>query len=147
MGHLFSCSSDKKHKNINTNSNSKIKKMHMIVDDSLLNRLVLKKFLEDNNYNVIDLNSAEECLEEIKKTNNYSIIWIDIRLEQMNGIECTKILRNDLNYTNAIIGITSHVDYDSIEACKKAGMNNVIAKPIIREEIYNCAKKYELNQN
>ena len=113
------------------------------MDDAPLNRLVLKNFLEDSKYNVIDVNSAEECLEEIKKKLNYSIIWINVQLPKMNGIECTKILRNDFDYTNAIIGITSHVDHNFIKACKNAGMNNVIAKPITREEIYNCSKKYE----
>lgn len=108
---------------------------HLIVDDSEINRLVLRKYLTRIGEKYIEVTNGKESLSVI---NNYPfyIIWMDVRMPVMNGIDTTKKLR-ELGYNNYIIGITGQVDPETHAECLQAGMSFVIAKPVLPVTIYN----------
>ena len=115
---------------------------HLITDNNDLNRLVIKILLEKNNIIVDDTDNGKKALDLVKKDlNKYNIIWMNVNLPKMDGIDCTKKLRNELFFSGEIIGITSHVDPDMIEECKKAGMNVVIPKPVTEDILKEYIKK------
>ena len=119
---------------------------HLIVDDSKTNRYVLSKYLERVGINVDEAIDGIECLEYVKKhdINYYDAIWMDIRMPKMDGMEATQQLRQTLCYKKYIIGLTGHVEVESRKQCIKLGMNYIIAKPILRNELYSLL--YELFQ-
>jgi osomolarity two-component system sensor histidine kinase SLN1 len=53
----------------------------------------------------------------------------------MDGIKCTSILRNQLNYEGCIIGLTGYSDIVTEENCLGSGMNKVLSKPISEQQI------------
>lgn len=113
----------------------------LIVDNNELNRLIIKTLLERNNIVVDDVSNAEETFNLVKEDiEKYNIIWIDVNLPKIDGIECTKQLITKFNYTGQIIGIISHVDPDIIEECKKAGMSEVIPKPVTSDILKKLIK-------
>src|ERR1700744_3078269 len=87
--------------------------------------------------------NGEEAIKIIKETGTYNIIWMDVQMPKMNGIKCTDHLRNVLNYKGTIIGLTGHVDLDSVNDCKKAGMQDVLAKPIDKKLLEMYIEKYQ----
>jgi len=109
---------------------------HLIADDNELNRLVVKILLEKNGFKIDEAENGNQVIEKTKSDlDKYSIIWLDIEMPEMDGIQCAKKLRNDLKYDGTIIGITGHVDSDSVSACKNAGMDSIIAKPMSEENL------------
>jgi len=114
---------------------------HLVVDDTYINRFVIKKFLERGGYKVDDANNGRDAIDLAKKSD-YEIIWIDLEMPIMDGITCTQKLRNDMNYQGKIVGITGHVDDKSLKLCKINGMDEVLAKPIRPQTLLNVAKKY-----
>lgn len=118
------------------------KNSHLITDDNEINRLVIKILLEKNGIDVDDTDSGKKTVEKVKANlEKYSIIWMDVNMPKMDGITCTKKLRDDLNFHGDIIGLTGHIDPDMIEECKQAGMDEVIPKPITEEILKNYIKK------
>ncbi|XWV25127.1 histidine protein kinase SLN1 [Tupanvirus deep ocean] len=118
--------------NIQHNKNNK----HLICDDSSMNRLVLKKYLNLYGCNVDEAENGIDAINKVKENGEYNIIWMDIKMPKMNGHECTKILRHELNYKGVIIGLTGYVDDDSIKKCHEVGMNYVLAKPFNADVIH-----------
>ena len=114
----------------------------LVVDDCSINRMVIKILLEKNGYYVEEAEDGMDVINLIKGDEIFDIIWIDMEMPIIGGVECTKILRGKYNYDGVIVGITSHADELSIEQCIKSGMNDVIIKPIKEETIIGFANKY-----
>jgi hypothetical protein len=115
----------------------------LIVDDCMINRLVIKIILQKSGCVVTEASDGTVVIDLVSKGNMYEIIWIDLQMPIIDGIECTKVLRNVWNYKGIIIGITSHADSETHDACMKIGMNGVIPKPITEDKILHTIAKYK----
>jgi CheY-like chemotaxis protein len=68
---------------------------------------------------------------------------MDWHMPILDGLETTKLLRQKPSFTHTpILGLTASVMQEDIKACLDAGMNEVITKPINREELFNIIAKY-----
>ncbi|AYV77660.1 MAG: putative sensor histidine kinase [Dasosvirus sp.] len=115
---------------------------HLICDDSDPNRMVLEKYLSRKNVTVHKSCNGKECISMIEKNGKYLVVWMDIQMPIMNGIECTKYLRETLKYDGIIIGLTGYIDQESVNRCLATGMNHVIGKPIDKNVLYNYVDMY-----
>jgi CheY-like chemotaxis protein len=75
------------------------------------------------------------CVEKIKeaKPNTYILVFMDIQMPIMNGLDATRAIRklDDESKKNIpIIAMTSDAFSENITECLNAGMNGHIAKPI-----------------
>lgn len=129
--------------NVTTIKNGK----HLICDDSDSNRMVLSKYLTRKNYLVDEAINGQDAVEKIGANGEYFIVWMDIMMPRMNGLECTEQLRKKYNYKGVIIGLTGFIDQESVNECIKRGMNHVIGKPIDKVRLYHYAEMYTNNQS
>ena len=103
----------------------------LVVEDSTTNREVLCDMLEGMGHNVSSATNGLETLDLAKK-QIFDIIFMDINMPIMGGIEATQKIRSDggLNSKTYIAGLTAHgSDEFGVEA-KEAGMDCYITKPI-----------------
>jgi len=59
---------------------------------------------------------------------------MDIGLPDINGLEVTKQLRAS-GYDTPIFAMTAHVLESDIEECKASGMNDIVTKPILLNQL------------
>lgn len=116
-------------------------KNYLVVDDCSINRMVIKILLKKNDCEVEEVCNGNSVIDLIKKGKSYDIIWIDLQMPDLDGIECTKLLREEYNYTGYIIGISAFADDETRENCIKSGMNNMIPKPINEHQINKIIEK------
>jgi CheY-like chemotaxis protein len=128
-------------KMIETMNDNKLDK-DLIVDDSDPNRIVIKKYLLKHKRIADEAINGNDAIEKIKMNGTYKIIWMDIQMPKMSGIDCTKFLRNVLQYKGCIIGLTGYVDAESLKLCISAGMNNIMAKPIDKKVLAVFVEQY-----
>jgi CheY-like chemotaxis protein len=102
---------------------------HLIVDDIPSNRMVLSKMLKILK---IKCDEAENGLDALKYVSqkNYKIIWMDVKMPVLDGIESTAIIRNYLKFNGPIYAITAYTDNTTRKNCESAGIDKVISKPI-----------------
>jgi CheY-like chemotaxis protein len=75
----------------------------------------------------------------------YDIILMDIQMPVMDGLEATSIIREIEKGTGKhtpIIGITAYSVIADRDKCMKAGMDDYLQKPFIKEEFYKMIEKY-----
>lgn len=113
-------------------------KYHLVVDDNSINRSVIKQYILsiDDTLTVYEAPNGADCIDIVKKNNNFDYIWIDVKMPIMDGIDATTFLRHN-GFENNIIGITGMVDNITKNKCKRAGMNDIIAKPVDIDQIRN----------
>lgn len=103
----------------------------LIVDDAEMNRLVLRVGLEHVGKKVFEAQSGYATLQMFREDNfRPDLIIMDIRMPKMDGIECTRTLRELYGSNIPIIGLTADATAETVNDCLAAGMNDVLFKPI-----------------
>jgi len=105
----------------------------LIVEDNIINSMLIESIL--GNYNIkcqLSMNGID-ALEKIKKTN-FDLILMDIQMPNMDGIECTKIIRSTGNKVR-IIALTGYTLKNEIESFTNIGIDDVITKPFDNETL------------
>lgn len=67
----------------------------------------------------------------------YDLILMDIQMPEMDGLEATFKLRKDYRLTIPIIGLSAHALQHEKDNCLQIGMNDYIAKPYRKEELFS----------
>jgi len=116
---------------------SNIKKHLKIIsaeDDSISQKL-LSLIADKENWILKLVSNGKELFEELKN-DSYDIILTDIQMPVMNGLEATKLIRQNKNYdTIPIIAISAFALEEEIEKALKAGINAYVTKPISSDKL------------
>jgi signal transduction histidine kinase/CheY-like chemotaxis protein/ligand-binding sensor domain-containing protein len=111
----------------------------LLAEDNPINQKVAKMHLEKLGHSVETANNGKIALEMYTK-NDYDLIFMDIQMPIMDGIESTKQIRQfekDVNHTKpiTIIALTANAMKGDKEACMAAGMNEYMSKPFKPAEL------------
>ncbi|HBF86633.1 MAG TPA: hybrid sensor histidine kinase/response regulator, partial [Clostridiales bacterium] len=92
------------------------------------------------------------CVEKIKAAaqNDYLLVFMDIQMPVMNGLEATRKIRQmtDCALKDVpIIAMTADAFSENVAECLDAGMNGHIAKPIDVKLVIKEIKKIKNNEN
>lgn len=102
----------------------------LVVDDVPANRLLVRKILERNNFEVVEAGNGSEALERIE-TSKCDIVLLDIMMPEMDGVTACAKLREKYSLTELpIIMVTSRTEDDDLVESLSAGANDYITKPI-----------------
>jgi diguanylate cyclase (GGDEF)-like protein len=104
----------------------------LIVDDDHAVRNSIQEFLTILEFKTFSADSAEEALSFIK-TCHVDVIITDIIMNGMDGLEMTKIIKD--NYDTDIIVITGYTGNYSYEEAIQKGADDFIFKPVRFEEL------------
>ena len=115
-------------------------KKALVVEDNLINQEIAKIMLETEGLQVDIAENGQKCLEMLRD-NYYDLIFMDMQMPVMNGIDCTKNLRN-LGINIPIIAMTATVFTEDKEKCYASGMDDFISKPIMLDVLRNCLIKW-----
>ncbi len=103
----------------------------LVEDDALAQNM--GKLILINAGNKVDLAKSGEEAIQLTEKNHYDIIYMDVGLPGIDGIEATKCIRsNKENHSqNAFISaLTAHADDEISKQCYDAGMQQVLFKPL-----------------
>jgi two-component system sensor histidine kinase EvgS len=107
----------------------------LIVDDVKENRYVLKQFLENLGFTILQAENGLEAIDLARK-HSFDVIFMDIQMPVMNGIEATLAFREDLRLRDIkIIGLSASVYDYSPDKIKEMQFDDFLLKPFQIEEI------------
>lgn len=116
----------------------------LLVDDNKMNVLLAQTVLKKWDMGFDSAYDGKEALDLFKK-NNYDLILTDIQMPVMGGVELTHEVRYNGDFTKSrtpILGITAHVMSEDREAYLKAGMNDLVLKPFLEQELIDKISRY-----
>ena len=120
----------------------------LVVEDNNVNREVLGDMLKGLGHSVSRATNGVEALD-CANIQSFDIIFMDINMPVMDGIETTHRIRADskLNSKACIVGLTAHGSDEFGEEAQQAGMDNFFTKPIrleaLRKIIYDIVSNYQ----
>ncbi len=105
----------------------------LIVDDELIIRESLQAWLERDNHQVQAVASGEEALEIIPK-QRFDLVFLDIKLEGMSGLEALKQIK-DLDPDISVVMITAYGSISTAVEAMKDGAQDYLLKPFEPDEL------------
>ena len=115
----------------------------LLVEDNKINQKIAMSLVVKLGYQV-DL--AENGLEAIAAAGKrrYDLILMDMQMPQMGGVEATRKIRalGGPNSITPIIALTANAMESDYEACRAAGMNDFMTKPVNRDALIDCIARW-----
>eukprot|EP01137_Pigoraptor_chileana_P037416 Opistho-2@34447 len=118
---------------------------HLVCDDIQMNRMVLKRYIQSLfPRTVVDEAENGQAAVALAQERNYDIIWMDVQMPIMDGIEATKRIRALSKCKRTpIVGITGDVTAEEVARYLGIGMHDVRGKPVTRGTIEEAITKWE----
>jgi two-component system chemotaxis response regulator CheY len=116
----------------------------LIVDDSMIIRKMIAKTLKISGLDIGEIFFAEngrQALDQLRE-NWVDIVFADINMPEMNGIEMIEEMRNeDLLRSIPVVIISTERSRERIETLKAMGAKAYLQKPFIPEEFSRVVKE------
>lgn len=115
----------------------------LLAEDNLSNQKVTLQMLSKLGYRADAVVNGQEVLEALER-QPYDIVFMDVKMPVMNGIEAARAIRKRWPENGPkIIAITAYVLHGDKEKCLDAGMDGYIAKPVQKEDLAEVLEKYK----
>ncbi|KAI1454811.1 hypothetical protein F4805DRAFT_469082 [Annulohypoxylon moriforme] len=112
----------------------------LVVEDNAVNQQIATKTIKKLGFNVCAAWNGKEALEHLEACREGrqikpDIILMDVQMPVVDGYQCTHILRHHVPYKAythdvPIVAMTASAIQGDKEKCKKAGMDDYLAKPV-----------------
>jgi len=112
----------------------------LIAEDNPINQTLAVTVLEKLGYKPDVVENGKLVLEKVT-TRKYDLIFMDVQMPEMDGMEATAALRK-LNNSSIIIAMTAFALEDDKKQCLDAGMNDYTTKPIRIEVVQSLLEKW-----
>ena len=138
--------------NAEATSETETKSLHfegnhiLLAEDVEINREIVISLLEPTGLKIdCAENGAEAVKFFIEKSDSYDMIFMDLQMPEVDGLEATRRIRaldNPKAKKIPIIAMTANVFREDIEKCLEAGMNEHVGKPLDFDEVFDKLQKY-----
>ena len=107
----------------------------LVAEDNEINWEIISTLLSMYGITSEHAQNGKICLDMMSKAEegSYTLIFMDVQMPEMNGLDATRAIRKLENKWAAnipIVAMTADAFSENITACLDAGMNGHIAKPI-----------------
>lgn len=114
----------------------------LIVEDMRVNQIVAQKMLATLNVSTTTASNGQECLALIQQ-HHFDIIFMDIQMPVLDGIETLKRIRDEnLAQGSAIVALTANTSDKDVMYYLEMGFNDVVPKPVRMDLIQRILDKY-----
>ncbi len=109
----------------------------LVAEDAQANQKVIQQFLTRGGYQCDVAANGREALEKLAQAT-YDLVLMDCQMPEMDGCEATRRLREreGAGRHTPVIAMTASAMNEDREQCFSAGMDDYIAKPVNRANLY-----------
>jgi len=112
----------------------------LLVEDNVLNVMVARSFLQKWGAHVDVAGNGQEAIDKLDP-QKHDLILMDLHMPVIDGYEASqKIRAKGINIP--IIALTANIKNDIEERVTQVGINDVIVKPFLPDELYQKVKRY-----
>ncbi|MEM8963519.1 MAG: response regulator [Acidobacteriota bacterium] len=113
----------------------------LIADDGADNRVILERLLQLSHFDTLVAENGDEAVT-MASSHRPDLILMDLAMPKTDGWEATRRIKADAALRHIpIIAVTGHVTADEIERATEAGCSDVLAKPIVYEDLVRIVRE------
>lgn len=117
----------------------------LVADDDAVSRMALVRFLELRGHKVFAAQDGKDALE-ILKSNDIDIIFMDVQMQEIDGVEATRQIRREIAFKGKasvpIVAVTAYAMPGDREKFLAAGMDGYLEKPVDLEKLDQTLQRF-----
>jgi len=125
-------------KTLNTN---KGKSTILIAEDDAINYYLLERILKHENLILLHALNGLEAVNICKKNEHINLVFMDLKMPIMDGLEATKEIKN-FRKNLPIIALTAYTENEIRNQAMQVGCNDFITKPVGKDLLFSKLKEF-----
>jgi len=113
----------------------------LIAEDNLVNQKLAKHILNKMGYDPDISINGHEALNAMT-VKKYDMIFMDVQMPEMDGLEATRFIRENMEHQPVIIAMTANAMPEDKELCLKTGMDDYLSKPMKIADIMDVLERW-----
>lgn len=113
----------------------------LVAEDDMTNQKLARRVFNKLGYEIELANNGRLALE-MATQKHFDIVFMDIQMPEMDGIETTHSIRSILSKQPVVIAMTAYALHGDREKCLTEGMDDYISKPINFKELVSKMEKW-----
>jgi len=117
-------------------------RMFLVVDDNELNQRVASELLTAVGARTIVAGDGLEALDALAQ-HQVDGVLMDVQMPVMDGLEATRRIREQAKWRSLpVIAMTANARQEDAQACREAGMDDFVTKPVVPGRLYATVVKW-----
>lgn len=113
----------------------------LLVEDNLINQHAFNAMLTKMGCKVIVATNGKQALQAYEE-NAFDLIFMDVQMPVMDGIEATKLIRGKGGAVPPIIGLSGNVLERDEDGYLKVPMDDLLVKPVVSRDLERMIQKW-----
>lgn len=113
----------------------------LVAEDDKINQLLVIRLLERLGYQPHIVNNGQAAIEALKE-KNYDLVFMDVQMPIMDGIQATRIIRKQTYQQPIIVAMTANAMPEDQLLYEITGMNDFLPKPLKLKLLENMLQKW-----
>ncbi|MHC4779769.1 MAG: response regulator, partial [Planctomycetota bacterium] len=116
----------------------------LIAEDNLVNRKLISTLLARRGWEAVAVPDGRSALAKLRE-ETFDAVLMDIQMPVMDGMEVTRIIREEEKGTGRhipIIAVTAHAMTEDRDKCLAGGMDDYIAKPLRAPDLFRVIETW-----
>ncbi len=101
----------------------------LLVEDDGVNRMAMERILGKLGCTVLGAGNGREALDVLGR-EQVDLVFMDVQMPVMDGIEATRIIREDLKLFVPVVAMTAYAMAGDRERFLRCGMDDYVSKPV-----------------
>ena len=104
----------------------------LVAEDLPMNQMIIAEMLEKEGHRVRLADNGAMAVAAMRD-ETFDVVLMDMEMPVMDGLEATQVIRSmESKARTPIVALTANCMIDQVAACRQAGMDDFISKPIDR---------------
>ena len=117
----------------------------LVAEDNMVNQSVIRAFLVKLGYQVSIVSDGAKSISSFENMRP-DLVLMDCNMPLMDGMEATRRIRqleSDRGWQRTpVLALTAHGPSEIMDACREAGMDDHISKPVIFDQLRETLVKW-----
>jgi len=113
----------------------------LVAEDLEMNRLLVQLLLSQHGIDAVFAENGKEAYEKVK-AEPFDLVFMDVNMPVMNGVEATRRIREELGSRVPIIALTANALEGDEEKFLNSGMDGYLTKPLDDRQFDAVLRKY-----
>jgi CheY-like chemotaxis protein len=116
-------------------------KVVLVVEDNAISYKLISAVLKQVKANVVHAANGRMAIEACSTDKHFDLVFMDMQMPEVDGLEATRKIK-EIRPSLPVVATTANTYYENAEACREAGCDAFLTKPLQFKKMFELMKTF-----